>query len=406
MAFLSGRAKFAKNPIAEVHKEAERLARAGRKVLRLDTGDPAVYFKTPKYIIDAYVEALREGMTNYSRAEGSNELVEAVSRRYARMYGTSFGPDDVIVTAGLSEAFFFLNNALIDRGDSALLLRPYYPPYYVYLKIHYGIELLADYDEERGWDIDIDGIKAALSRNGKKHRVKYMIVTNPNNPTGTVMSRDTLSEIVDIANEHGIFLISDEIYDEMIFGGVKFTSMCNLARGVPHMIWNGASKNFDSTGFRVGFVIVPEQDAVSVQVKDAFANYAVSRLCINTPAQHAVAVAMNRVAEHSRAIGGMVREIEDRVRYAERRLNESQYLSVAKPRGAFYLFPKVDLKATRFKSDNDFVMSLLNDTGVQIRSGTAFGSPGHFRMVSLAPKEILSQAIDKINTFCETKAKR
>ncbi len=405
MTFLSGRAKFAANPISEVHRAAERLTKGGSKVLRLDTGDPAVYFQTPKYIIDAYVEALRDRKTNYSRAEGTVGLLEAVAHRYKRMYGTNFGPEDVVATAGLSEAFFFLNNALIDKGDRAILLKPYYSPYYTYLRIHYGSELLGSYDEEKGWDIDIDSIRRLLVRQKGHGRIKYIIVTNPNNPTGTVLSRNTLKEIVDIANDHGIFLISDEIYDEIIFRGTTFTSMCKLANGMPHMIWNGASKNMDATGFRVGFVIIPEHDPISEEVKGAFSNYAVSRLSINTPAQYAVAEAMNNVVEHRRAIRSMVREIEDRVLYAAKRINESEYLSVVRPHGAFYLFPKMDMKAMRFKSDNDFVLSLLNSTGVQIRSGTAFGEPGHFRVVSLAPKEILSPAIDKINAFCKKNAR-
>ena len=229
--FIANRRKFVANPIAEVHNLANTLSKSGKKVFRLDTGDPAVYFKTPEYMLNAYKEALSAGNTNYSKAEGSEELKSAVARRYRRLYGMSISNDDVIITAGLSEAFLFLNNALINRNDAAILFRPYYPPYYTYLKLCEGSEIAGRYDESEGWQIDIDNLKATIRKNTK--RIKYMLVTNPNNPTGTVLNKNALRELVDIANDNGIFLVSDEIYDEITFGDAKFTSIGELAKGMP-----------------------------------------------------------------------------------------------------------------------------------------------------------------------------
>lgn len=396
---LSKRARFTANPIAEVHRAAEALSKNGMKILRMDTGDPAVYFKTPKYILDAYHAALNEGKTYYGRAEGVLELVNAVIDRYKRMYNLNIQERDVVVTAGLSEAFFFLNNALIDQGDSAILLKPYYPPYHMYLKIHSGNELFGKYDEKNKWNVDVDSIKKLF---GKKHgRIKYIIITNPNNPTGTVLKRNTLKEIIDIANEHKVFLISDEIYDEIVYNNAAFTSLSKLAKGMPHMIWNGASKNLDATGFRVGFAIIPEQDKTSRAIKETFSNYAVSRLSINTPAQYAIAEAMNNVLKHNVEIKSMVKEIAARANYATDLINKSEYFETVRPNGAFYLFPRIKMEKLRFKNDDDFVLSALKETGVQVRSGSAFGEPGHFRLVALAPKDILSSAIGKLDGFCE-----
>jgi aspartate/methionine/tyrosine aminotransferase len=400
--FIANRRKFVANPIAEVHNLANTLSKSGKKVFRLDTGDPAVYFKTPEYMLNAYKEALSAGNTNYSKSEGSEELKSAVARRYRRLYGMSISNDDVIITAGLSEAFLFLNNALINRNDAAILFRPYYPPYYTYLKLCEGSEIAGRYDESEGWQIDIDNLKATIRKNTK--RIKYMLVTNPNNPTGTVLNKNALRELVDIANDNGIFLVSDEIYDEITFGDAKFTSIGELAKGMPHMIWNGASKNFDATGFRIGFMIIPEADRRSASLKSALSDFALARLSVNTPAEHAVAVGINDTAAHNRAIKFMVKEIADRVKHATKLVNESPYMEAVDPNGAFYIFPRIDLKALHFKTDNDFVLDLLKSKLVQTRSGSAFGSPGHFRIVSLAPKEILDYAINKINAFCKERA--
>ena len=227
--YVSSRSRFAASPIAVVHKAAEELIRKKAEIVKFDSGDPAVYFKTPKYIIDAYVKALRSGKTYYSRAEGVRALVDAVAARYRRMYKLRVSGDDVVVTEGLSEAFTFINNALADPGDRGILFRPYYAPYSVYANLNSVEPLYGDYSEREGWSIDLDGLKKSLSKLSpmQKRRIKYMLLTNPNNPTGTVLDREVLREIVDIANQNDIFLISDEIYDELVFGK-RFTSISSL----------------------------------------------------------------------------------------------------------------------------------------------------------------------------------
>ena len=405
-SYVSSRSRFASSPIALVHKAAEELIRKNVNIVKFDSGDPAVYFRTPKYIIDAYVAALRSGKTYYSRAEGVRELVDAVAARYRRMYGLQASSGDVVVTEGLSEAFTFINNALADPGDRGILFRPYYAPYSVYANLNSVDPLYGDYSESEGWSIDLESLRRSLKRlsPSQKRRIKYMLLTNPNNPTGTVLDRKVLREVVDIASQNDIFLISDEIYDELVFGK-RFTSIAEVAKGVPYSIMNGASKDFDATGFRVGFIITPGNDRRSEQVRSAFSDYAVGRLCASTPAQYAVAEGISNLKEHSRSIEKMRSAIESRVKFASKMLSENRYLNVIEPHGAFYIFPKIDLKALHMKSDDEFVFSALKEKHVQIRSGTAFGSPSHFRMVALAPKDILEDGINRINDFCRKHAR-
>lgn len=408
-SILSRRSAYANNSILEEERVVESLKRHGRKVIELNRGDPPAYFTTPKYMIDAYVKALRENHTGYSRAEGIFELVDAITRRYSRMYGVHATEGDVIVTAGVSEGLHFINSALINDGDYAIIFSPYYNQYMSQLRIDGGSPIIERYDEANGWNIDTESVKRSLARmkaQKRLHKVKYLIVTNPNNPTGTVLKRSVLEELAGIANDYGVLLISDEIYDEITYNGAKFTTMSSIAKGMPHVILNGASKDYDATGFRIGYALVPEHDAMSRQLKAKLADMARMRLSVNTPAQYAVAEAMNNVKEHERTLKKMVGSIERSVNYATKRINENPYLSAVRPNGAFYILPKVDFKALKLKNDREFVDRLLKSTGVQLTRGSGFGAPSHIRIVSLPPKEILEYAMDKIDAFCRSNARK
>ena len=323
------------------------------------------------------------------------------------MYGINASKDDVVVTQGISEGLEFINCALINPGDYAVLFTPYYVQYITDLKLFGGNPLLCKYNEKRSWDVDIDGLEQSIRKvaaKGRGSRIKYLMLTNPDNPTGKVLQRKTLKKIVDIANDNDIFVISDEIYDEIVYNGSKFTSVAEVAKGVPHAILNGASKNFDATGFRLGFALLPEADKKSSLLKEKLKDYAAVRLSANVPAQYAFAKAMNDVRAHSASIKKMRDGIESRVNYAVSLLNKNPYLKTQVPTGAFYIFSRVDLKALGFKTDKEFTDALLEEEHVQVVRGSGFGLPSHIRIVALAPKEILGYAINKINAFCERHA--
>jgi alanine-synthesizing transaminase len=400
MGILSSRSAYASNPIEEEDRVADELAEEGRRIVKLNRGDPAAYFRTPAYIADAYVKALREGHTNYSDPRGIAELREAVARRYLRKYGLRTDAKHVLVTQGLSEAIALLNAALIDRGDLAVLFRPSYPLYRQYLRLNGGREVDGRYDEKRGWSVEVDALARLLNKLPRGRKPKYMLVTNPNNPTGTVLGRDVLREIVDLANEHGILLVGDEIYDELIFGSTRFTSICELARGMPHIIMNGASKDFDATGFRLGFFLIPEDDRVSKEVREKLTDFAMLRLSASTPAQYAFAEGLNNRTEHARTLKAMLKQVEDRVSFATKMINESDYLRTVAPEGAYYLFPRISPSRFGFGSDREFVDRLLKEEYVQITRGSGFGEKDHIRIVALPTKDILESAINRINAFC------
>ncbi len=403
MAELSARSRYAVNPLEEDDAIAEKLEKSGKSVIKLNRGDPAVYFPTPRYIEEAYIDAIKENKTHYTETRGAKELIEAVMGRYRRLYGLDLEEKDVIVTQGVSEALYMINSALVDNGDRVVVFKPYYTQYIPYIRLAGGEEYLLDYRENDGWRIDVDELDRHVRKLKHKKRIQYILLTNPNNPTGTVLDRKTLSGIVGLANEHDLILVSDEIYDEIVYNGAKFTSISQLAKGIPYVILNGASKNFDATGFRIGFAIVPGNDKTSQALKTKLADFASVRVSANAPAQYAIAEGMNNTVEHNRAIHGMVREIEDRVNFAVRMLDENKYLSTVRPKGAYYIFPKVDLKHLRFKRDKEFVDTLLKTRYVQLTRGSGFGTPGHIRIVALPRKEVLEEAINKLNEFCRSR---
>ena len=398
---LSVSSKYVYSAIRESDDLAEQLRRKGKKVTKLSSGDPPVYFPTPKYVLDAYVDALRSGKTSYSRSQGVDELVGVIIKRYRSRYGLQLGEQDVLVTSGVSEALNFVNRALVDPGDTAGLLKPYYPPYPVSVRMFGGEPLSGVYDESRGWSVDLDGLARLLQRNSSnQHRTKYMLITNPNNPTGTVLSRKSLSAIADLANEYNILLISDEIYDEILFDGPDFASVSQVASDIPHVILNGASKAFDATGFRIGYVLVPGRDRLSTALKSKLADYCRVRLCASTPAEYAIAQAMSNTTEHEKAVREMVKSIRKTVESAMKLLNENPHLTTVRPQGAFYVFPRIDLRSLKMKNDAEFVTALLREKLIQTTRGSGFGSPSHFRIVALAPEDIMTDCIEEINAFC------
>ncbi len=402
MALLSKRSAFIYNPILEEDDDAARLERRGIKVTKLNRGDPAYYFPTPKYMIDAYVDALRSGKTYYSDSIGVRELRDAVADRYGRMYRINASPDDVIATAGISEGLAFLNSALIDNGDRAVIFKPYYVQYVSNLMAYGGRPLFGIYDENEGWSIHLDHIRGELrkmKRAGRIGRVKYMLITNPNNPTGTVLKRKVLEEVVDIANENGIVLVSDEIYDEIVYNGAKFTSVGQVAKGTPHIILHGASKVFDATGFRMGYMVFPEQDGKSKAIRDKIVDYARMRLSLNTPAEYALAEGISNRKEHDKAIRGMVSHIEKRVNRVTDILEHNDAVSVVRPNGAFYVLPRLKMSKLRIKDDGDLIKRVLQQEHIQITRGSGFGSPGHFRIVALAPEGELEEAVGRIEAL-------
>ncbi len=391
----AARASGMEYAIRDVVLPARKLEQSGIEVTRMNIGDPDAYdFDTPEHIKRALFDAVLEGYNGYGDSEGDEELREAICRRERVKNNNPVGKDDVVVTSGITEGIQLTIGALIEQGDELLVPGPTYPPYSSVTRYFGGRPVSYRTVEEEEWRPDLDDMRRRIS-----DRTRAILIVSPNNPTGAVYSEKDIRGICDIAGEHGLPVISDEIYDMLVYEG-KHVSPSSISRDVPLIIFNGFSKSYLVTGWRVGYVIFRDSGDSLAEFKDAFLKQVRARLCASNPAQRAMIEALNGEQGHVREMIGKLRE---RRNYAVKRINAMDGLSVVRPRGAFYVFPKIESK--RWRSDMDFVLDVLNRGHVLFVNGSGFdreyGSM-HFRSVFLAPMDMMEKAMDGLENAIST----
>lgn len=390
---IHARLGHAQYPIRELFPVAEKLEKAGAKIAKVNIGDPVPYFGTPEYIREAFCRVVREGKTSYGRSPGENPFLEAIARRYRRKFGVDFPPERIFITQGVSEAIQFLNMCLAGKGRGAILFSPFYPTYVPKLKIYDGTPYLSPCIEEKGWAPDMEGLGRLISKaKADGTDLKYLLIINPCNPTGALWERGQLEEVAAIAREHDLLLVSDEIYDEIVFDGENYASVANVAKGQPHVILNGLSKGWCATGLRTGWMVIEGGGRACDELRDAVIRLGTLRLCPNIPAQYAGVEALDNTKAHSEFLYQFVPEIRRRSDYCWKRLNEIPGVSCQRAKGAFYLLPKLDLARSGCKTDSEFVRKLLEEQKVWAVQGSGFGAEGHLRIVTLPPTETLEAA--------------
>jgi len=396
MIIVSSRTAFLESPIRDVVPFVEELERRGKSVINLNIGDPLKFdFDVPDHVKKALHEAVLSRYNYYSQSEGLYELREAICEKEKRVNGVDITPDDVIVTTGVSEGIMMLSMILLDPGDELLIPNPAYPPYISQIRLFGGKTVFYKTFEE-DWSPDVDDIRSKISE-----RTKGILLINPNNPTGAVYSEKRIREIADVAWEHNLLLISDEIYDQIVFDS-EFKSAAMLVRDMPVVGLNGFSKTYLMTGWRLGYVYV-SGDGRASEIKEALKRAARLRPCSPTPIQRAAITALRGGDAHIRE---MVRKLKERRDYSMRRIEEIEGISCSTPKGAFYLFPKVSAKG-EWVDDKEFTMKLLTEEGVLVVAGSGFGLTGagtYFRMVFLPMVETLSEVFDRIEAFLKRRA--
>jgi alanine-synthesizing transaminase len=382
--------------IRDVIVHAKQLAKTGKKIYYLNIGDPVAFdFDTPLHVKQALTDAVREGANSYSPSEGLLELRQAISEKEKRVNDVDISADDIIVTAGISEGIQMVTAALIDAGDEILLPGPTYPPYLSYTKFFGGKPITYKTVEENGWQPSIEDLRSKISE-----KTRGIVIINPNNPCGALYEEKVVKQILDLAGEYDIPVLSDEIYDQITYAG-KFVSTAYLAKDVPVIGLNGFSKAYLMTGWRLGYIYFHEQDNQLQELKQCIEKEARIRLCANTPVQKAGVAALTGPQDH---IKEMVAKLRKRRDYAWKRLNEMKGISCAKPEAAFYAFPRIEGVGLRWKTDKDFALELLRQTGVLFVHGSGFDpvyGAGHIRVVFLPPVETLDQALNEVESFME-----
>ncbi|MEA3136556.1 MAG: alanine-synthesizing transaminase [Thermoplasmata archaeon] len=392
--------------IRDVVAPARELEKQGHKILKLNIGDPIAYgFKPPAHLIEALHKAALDGFNGYSASEGDPVLVDAIVRREKRRNKVTYAPEDVLVTTGISEGLQMLLGASVRPGDEVLIPGPSYPPYDSLVRYFGGVPVHYHTDESKEWQPDIDDARRKISP-----RTKAICLINPNNPTGALYPEGVVKEFTELAGEHQdqLFLISDEIYDEMTFDGHQVASR-TVAPDVPMVTLNGFSKVHLVPGWRLGHMMWNDPTGSLSQIRDGVARASRIRICASTPAQRAAAAVLDGPQDHVAATNAALRKRRD---YTVKRLNSIEGVSCAKPDGAFYAFPRIDALETpagrkRWKGDKEFALDFLRTEKVLTVHGSGFDAQygkGHLRLVILPDIPVLETAFDRLERFLQNKA--
>jgi alanine-synthesizing transaminase len=391
---VTSRANNIEYAIRDVMVHTKQLIKDGKKIYYLNIGDPAAFdFKTPASLKEALCNAIAKEDNYYSPSEGLLELREAVARKEKKINQVDITADDVLVTEGISEGIQMLLGALVEKGDEILFPGPTYPPYISYTRFFDGTPVAYETIEKEGWKPNLDDL-----RNKITSKTRAIVIINPNNPTGAVYDRKTIQKILDIAGEHDLPVLSDEIYDQLTYEK-EFVSAANITKDVPVVGLNGFSKVYQMTGWRLGYMYFKGEGEKLKALKDGVEKECRIRICANTPVQIAATAALNGPQDFVKDI---VERLKQRRDYSYKRLNEIEGISTTKPEGAFYIFPKIEGIGKRWKDDMDFVVSLLKETGVLIVNGSGFDpvyGKNHARIVFLPPIKELEKAYDALESF-------
>ena len=365
----------------------------GERVIYLNIGDPLKYdFETPEHIRKALYKAVEEGYNYYSPSEGIRELREAIAEKERKINGVDIEAEDVIVTQGVSEGIRFISAALLNPGDEVLVPDPCYPQYLLYPRLYDARTVAYNCLEEEGWIPDIDDMRRKISDS-----TKFIVVINPNNPTGALYDEKRLREVLDLAAEVGIPVVSDEIYDGIVLEG-EFKSMAALAKDTIVIGLNGFSKTYLMTGWRIGYLYVKDNlGDFKSQFMDLVIKMARCRLSASTPIQIAAIEALRGGRDH---LKNVIEKLKRRRDITLKRLEEMGAFIVTKPKGAFYVFPRI-IGSLELSDDREFVEKLVREEKVLVVHGSGFGMLGkrHIRIVTLPPEEVLNEAFDRIDRF-------
>jgi len=375
--------------IRDIVLAARKVEEKGMKVDYLNIGDPVQFgFQPPDNVKEAMINAIRNGENFYSTSEGLKELRVEIAKK-ENVKGLSISHDDVLITNGVSEGLDMVISSIVEEGDEVLLPGPYYPPYASYVRLHGGIpvEFAVDLDNSTP---DIEDIKSKITS-----KTIAICLISPNNPTGVVFNESSLKKLVEIANQHNLYIICDEIYDQIIFDQ-KFVGIGKVAGDSPVIVLNGFSKVHLMSGWRIGYIAFNQSSKLDA-LRENLPKLARVRIASNLPVQYA---ALESLRGPQGYITEFVSELKKRRDLVVKRLNEMPGLSCPNPKGAFYAFPKIE--DNKFGTDKEFVQKLLETKGVLTVHGSGFGEKygsGHFRLVFLPSLEILDSAMTKIEDF-------
>ncbi len=372
---------------------AKQLAAEGVDVVNLSVGEPD--FDTPEPARAGGVSAIQRGLTRYTAAAGTRELREAIAAKLRRENQLEYSPDQIVVSNGAKQSIYNALLVLLDPGDEVLIPAPYWVSYPEMVRLAGGVPVIVPTDEASGFKVTAAGVAALLGP-----RARGIIVNNPSNPTGAVYARGELEPLAKLAVEHGIFILSDEIYERLTYDGARAESIAALGSEVCRLTVavNGFSKAYAMTGWRMGYA------AAEPHLAQAMAN--LQSQTTSGPSSISQEAARAALKADQSSVEMMREEFDRRRRYVLDRLAALPDVDLnAVPTGAFYVFPDVSrhfgrtLGGRAVRGADDLAAALLETAGVAVVPGTPFGSPKHLRLSYAVSAEKLEEAMDLLERF-------
>ncbi|MET3495874.1 pyridoxal phosphate-dependent aminotransferase [Variovorax boronicumulans] len=383
-----------RGPIMDAAKQMEE---DGQKIIKLNIGNLAVFgFDAPEEIQQDMIRNLPTS-AGYSDSKGVFAARKAVMHETQKQGIAGVTLDDIYLGNGASELIAMATNALLDNGDEMLLPAPDYPLWTASSSLSGGTPVHYLCDEANGWMPNLDDIRAKITP-----RTKGIVVINPNNPTGALYSDELLKSIVAIAREHSLVIFADEVYDKVLYDGVKHTAIASLSTDVLTLTFNSLSKSYRSCGYRAGWLVVSGDKRAAQDYIEGLNMLSNMRLCANVPGQWAIQTALGGYQSINDLVceGGRLRRQRD---LAYELITAIPGVSCVKPSAALYMFPRLDPEVYPIADDRQFFLELLKETRVMLVQGTGFNwaTPDHFRIVFLPHEDDLREAINRIAKFLE-----
>jgi alanine-synthesizing transaminase len=377
---------------------ARQMEDEGQKIIKLNLGNLAVFgFDAPEEIQQDMIRNLPNS-AGYSDSKGIFAARKAVMHETQKQGIEGVTLDDIYLGNGASELITMATNALLDNGDELLLPMPDYPLWTAATSLSGGTPVHYLCDESNGWMPNLDDIRAKITP-----RTKGIVVINPNNPTGVLYSLELLKDIVEIAREHGLVVMADEVYDKVLYDGVVHTALASLSHDVLTLTFNSLSKSYRSCGYRAGWLVVSGDKRSASDYIEGLNMLSNMKLCSNVPGQWAIQTALGGYQSINDLVGegGRLRRQRD---LAYELITAIPGVSCVKPSAALYMFPKLDPKVYPIADDRQFFLELLRETRVMLVQGTGFNwpQPDHFRIVFLPHEDDLREAISRIAKFLES----
>ncbi|MDB2153538.1 MULTISPECIES: pyridoxal phosphate-dependent aminotransferase [Clostridium] len=372
--------------------KANELKAQGVDVVSFGAGEPD--FNTPQNIINAAIKAMQDGKTKYTPAGGILELKKTICKKFKEDNGLDYTTDQITISTGAKQCLANVFMAILNPGDEILIPIPYWVSYPELVKLADGVPVFVETLKENNYKYTIEDLEKAVS-----DKTKAVLINSPNNPTGTIYNREELIEIAEFAKKHDLLIISDEIYEKLIYDGEKHISIASLSEDAFErtVVINGVSKTYAMTGWRLGYMAASKE---ITKLMTSIQSHMTSN--VNTIAQYAAIEALNGPIED---LNTMVKEFERRRNFMVDRLGKIDGVSIIKPSGAFYIMVNISsyfnttFKGEEIKNSLDFSRVLLDEEKVAVIPGAGFGLDEYIRLSYATSMDIIETGIDRIAMF-------